>query len=82
MIIQNDWTDLKLKIKNKWNKLTDEEIEICKDNLESISSKIQLVYGYAKEKAEKEYEDFKSSIDSKPMEMAPNNSENSKKGLY
>lgn len=59
---QGNWTELKGKIKAKWAKLTDNDIDEVKGDMESLAGKIQKNYGYAKEKAEKEYSDFKKSI--------------------
>lgn len=61
-IAQGNWTELKGKIKAQWAKLTDHDIDEAKGNLESISGKIQKTYGYAKEKAEKEYKAFADSL--------------------
>jgi len=63
--IQNDWSDLKTKIKAKWDKFSEKEIDGFKDSLDTLSVKIQTVYGCAKEQAEREYTEFKRSITSK-----------------
>jgi uncharacterized protein YjbJ (UPF0337 family) len=60
--LQGNWTEIKGKIKSKWGKLTDNDIETLKGNLDQITGKIQQAYGYAKEKAETEYHEFKQSI--------------------
>ena len=49
---QGEWTELKGKIKAKWGKLTDDDLEEAKGNLEVVKGKIQKAYGYKKEKAE------------------------------
>lgn len=59
---EGNWTELKGKIKAKWAKLTDNDIDELKGNMESLSGKIQKQYGYAKEQAEKEYKHFKESL--------------------
>ncbi len=64
-ILQGNWNEIKGKIKSKWGKLTDDEIETLKGNLDQITGKIQQAYGYAKEKAETEYHEFKQSIAAK-----------------
>ena len=61
-IFKGNWTELKGKIKSKWGKLTDDEIETFNGNLDQITGNLQKAYGYAKEKAEAEYQDFKQSI--------------------
>ena len=57
------WKKVKGEIKGKWGKLTDDEIESLKGNLDELVGLLQNAYGYAKEKAEQEYEDFKNSLD-------------------
>ena len=62
---QGNWSEIKGKIKQKWGKLTDDEVESFKGNMDSISGKIQKAYGYAKEKAESEFNDFKQTLAAK-----------------
>ncbi len=59
---QGSWNELKGKIKSRWAKFTDNDINEVEGNLEQIAGKLQKVYGYAKEKAEQEYNDFKTSL--------------------
>jgi len=58
-MLQGNWTEIKGKIKAKWGKLTDSEIDTFNGNLDQLAGKIQQTYGYAKEKAEEEYNNFK-----------------------
>lgn len=63
--IEKGWTDMKSKIKTKWNKFSDSDVEGFKDKMHLISEKIQKVYSITKEKAEEEYKDFKKTNDIK-----------------
>jgi len=65
---QKNWTELKGKIKAKWAKLNETDVESFKDNLNLISSKIQTAYGLTKDKAEQEYADFRKTLEKKPTE--------------
>lgn len=65
---QQNWTELKGKIKTKWGKLVDGDIDKFKDNMHLITEKVQTVYGITKDKAEQEYNDFKKSIEEKPKQ--------------
>ncbi len=58
--VQGNWTELKGKIKTQWGKLTDDDLKAVEGNIEQLSGRIQKAYGYAKDKAEKEYNDFKA----------------------
>ncbi len=60
---QTEWTELKGKIKTKWEKFGEPELESFKGNMHSISEKIQKTYGYTKDKAEQEYKDFQKSLE-------------------
>ncbi|MBI3544339.1 MAG: CsbD family protein [Deltaproteobacteria bacterium] len=60
--VQGNWSEVKGKIKATWSKFSDDEIEAFKGNLELLSGKIQKTYGYAQERAEREYQAFKAAL--------------------
>jgi uncharacterized protein YjbJ (UPF0337 family) len=60
--IEKNWAELKGMIKTKWGKFNDEEIETLKGDLSQLAGKIEKSYGIAKEHADRQYEDFKSSV--------------------
>ena len=72
-IFKGNWAEIKGKIKSKWGKLTEDEIETLKGNLDQITGKIQKAYGYAKEQAETEYQSFKQSLAAKANSAIDNN---------
>jgi CsbD-like. len=51
---QGSFRELKGKIKEKWGKLTDDEITQINGNFEQLLGKLQQKYGYNKQKAEEE----------------------------
>ncbi len=59
------WTEIKGKIKSKWNKFTDSEVDVFKGDMQQIVGKIQQAYGYASEHAHKEFNEFMGSINRK-----------------
>ncbi len=61
--IKRDWNEVKGKLKMRFGKLTDESVESLKGNLDLLSSKLQSVYGYAREQADKELAKFKASLE-------------------
>lgn len=61
-------------MKARFPKLTDESIESMNQSLDGLSSKLQSVYGYPKERAEQESAGFRSSL--------PKQSEENKKQTY
>ncbi len=52
--LKGDWNILKGKVKEKWGKLTDDDISQINGKKEQLLGTIQKKYGLAKEKAEEE----------------------------
>lgn len=63
---KQDWSTVKGKIKSKWGKFSDADIESFKDNMPLISDKIQKIYGITKDKADVEYAEFAKKLDIDP----------------
>jgi uncharacterized protein YjbJ (UPF0337 family) len=60
-IIQGQWKQMTGKIREKWGKLTDSELEQVSGTKDRFVGLIQERYGYAKERAEQEVDDFFNS---------------------
>jgi uncharacterized protein YjbJ (UPF0337 family) len=60
--IEKNWFEVKGRMKARWTKFSDEELESVRGDINQLSGKIQKVYGVAKEQAEHQYEDFKKSV--------------------
>ena len=56
--IAGQWKQLSGKIKEKWGKLTDDDLQQAGGNSEYLAGKIQERYGIAKDIAEKQVNDF------------------------
>jgi uncharacterized protein YjbJ (UPF0337 family) len=56
------WIELKAKIKTRWNKFSDQDLESVKDKMDAISGQVQKVYGMSKEQADREFQEFKTSL--------------------
>lgn len=56
--VQGNWKELKGKVKERWGKLTDDDLMVVKGKRDQISGVLQQRYGYAKEKAEMEIDNF------------------------
>ena len=57
-IMQGKWTEFKGKVQKQWGKLTDDDLDVIKGSSKELAGKLQTRYGYAKDKAEKEIDDF------------------------
>ncbi|MER1941232.1 CsbD family protein [Castellaniella sp. FW104-16D08] len=56
--IKGQWKQLSGKIKAKWGKLTDDDIDVAEGNFEYLVGKVQERYGMARDEAEKEVREF------------------------
>jgi uncharacterized protein YjbJ (UPF0337 family) len=62
-IIQGKWTQLKGQIKQKWGKLTDDDLARADGNTQYLVGKLQERYGWQKDQAEREVTDFTKMLD-------------------
>jgi len=62
--IAGKWTQFKGQVKEKWGKLTDDDLDVAAGKRDQIAGKLQQRYGWAKEQAEKELDDFANTIKS------------------
>ena len=56
------WHQLKGKIKEEWNELTDDELDAAEGRAEYISGKIQERYGIAKDEAERRIDKMSAEL--------------------
>jgi uncharacterized protein YjbJ (UPF0337 family) len=57
-VLKGKWKEIKGEVKEKWGKLTDDDLSVVEGNKDKLLGILQQKYGYAKDKAEKEYNDF------------------------
>jgi uncharacterized protein YjbJ (UPF0337 family) len=60
--IEGNWKQFTGKVKEKWGKLTDDEIAQTNGNREQLEGKIQARYGVAKDQVRKEVDDWLSRM--------------------
>jgi uncharacterized protein YjbJ (UPF0337 family) len=56
--IKGQWMQVKGKVKEKWGKLTDNDLDVVAGKKDQLVGMLQKRYGYAKDKAEKEVDEF------------------------
>lgn len=64
-VLSGKWKEIKGEVRKAWGKLTDDEVEKTKGNLDSISGLVQQKYGYAKDDANKKVNDWLEQFDDK-----------------
>ena len=60
--IAGQWKQLSGKIKEKWGKLTDDDLRHVEGNSEYLTGKVQERYGIAKDIAQKQVTDFSKTL--------------------
>lgn len=56
--IEGQWKQYKGKAKAQWGKLTDDDLDVINGRRDQLAGKIQERYGYEKERAEREADEF------------------------
>jgi len=57
--LHNSWGDMKDKIRKAWPRLTEDALEEVNKDFGVLAKKIEHTYGYTREQAIKEFEDFR-----------------------
>jgi uncharacterized protein YjbJ (UPF0337 family) len=65
-VMKGKWKEIKGGIKEKWGKLTDDDITEVEGKQEKLLGILQKTYGYSKEKAEQEYKEFMGRYEDPP----------------
>jgi uncharacterized protein YjbJ (UPF0337 family) len=60
--IEGNWKQLKGKAKVRWGKLTDDQFDVISGKREQLVGRVQEKYGIAKEEAEKQVDEFATSL--------------------
>jgi uncharacterized protein YjbJ (UPF0337 family) len=61
-IMQGNWTELKGKMQKQWGKLTNDDLDMIEGDRKQLVGRIQQRYGYAKEQAQREVDNFAKSM--------------------
>ncbi len=57
-ILKGKWKEIKGDVKAKWGKLTDDDLMEIEGNADKFVGILQKRYGYSKDEAERDYNDF------------------------
>ncbi len=60
--IEGGWKQFKGEVKQKWGKLTDDELNEIRGKRDRLSGTLQKKYGIAKEEAERQLKDFEEKL--------------------
>jgi uncharacterized protein YjbJ (UPF0337 family) len=57
-VLKGKWLQLKGEIKSQWGRLTDDDLDIVKGDMEQLIGKVQERYGYERERAKQEVDEY------------------------
>jgi uncharacterized protein YjbJ (UPF0337 family) len=60
--IEGNWKQFKGRAKEKWGRLTDDDLDVINGRREQLKGKIQERYGLAKDQAKKDLEAWFNSL--------------------
>lgn len=66
-IIKGKWTQLKGAIRSKWGKLSDSDYEQIAGSRDKLVGRLQELYGYQRDQAEREVQEFESRQGRSPV---------------
>jgi uncharacterized protein YjbJ (UPF0337 family) len=61
-ILKGKWKEMTGEVKRRWGKLTDDDMLEIKGNAEKLRGSLQKRYGYTKDQAQHEYDEFVESM--------------------
>ena len=60
--VEGNWKQFKGNVKEKWGKLTDDDLDVIEGKREQLEGKIQQRYGFAKDQARKDVDDWFNTL--------------------
>lgn len=60
--IEGNWKQLRGSVRERWGKLTDDQLDVIGGKREQLAGKLQEAYGYSKDEAEKQISDFERGL--------------------
>lgn len=67
--VEGNWKQMKGRAKERWGRLTDDDLTAIAGRRDQLEGMIQERYGYAKERARREIEDWYHSMESSVAEQ-------------
>lgn len=56
--MQGNWKEIKGKAKERWGKLTNDDLDVIEGKADQLAGKIQQRYGKSKDEADREVDEF------------------------
>jgi uncharacterized protein YjbJ (UPF0337 family) len=69
--IEGGWKQLKGKVREKWGKLTDDDVDVIAGKRDQLLGKLQQRYGWAKDEAERHVAEFEERFMTETPDVMP-----------
>jgi uncharacterized protein YjbJ (UPF0337 family) len=69
--IQGKWKQLKGSARQKWGRLTDDDLEFIAGNRDQFAGRLQERYGIAKEEAERQLDEWQRGVNEPAQTARP-----------
>ncbi len=69
-ILEGQWTQIKGKVRERWGKLTDDDLDKIAGKRDQLIGTIQEKYGEARDQAAKQVDDFEAKLEQKHASTA------------
>ena len=63
--LKGNWSEMKGQVKQKWAKLTDDDLHLVGGKFDELVGRLQQRYGHSKDEAEKQVDEFVKSVPTK-----------------
>ncbi|HLI17519.1 MAG TPA: CsbD family protein [Rhodanobacteraceae bacterium] len=60
--VKGQWKQLRGKVKARWGKLTDDDLDVAEGNSDYLAGRLQERYGIARDEAKKQLREFERDI--------------------
>jgi uncharacterized protein YjbJ (UPF0337 family) len=60
-VIEGNWKQLKGKVRERWARLTDDQIDVIGGKRDQLAGKIQELYGITRDEVDKQIRDFEET---------------------
>ena len=57
-VLKGNWKQFKGEVQKQWGKLTDDDLDVIAGERDKLVGRIQERYGYARDEAEKQVDEF------------------------
>ena len=69
-ILKGKWNQLRGEIRSRWGKITDDDVNQIQGETEKMIGKLQERYGYSRQQAERELNEFVNTPKGQPRRTA------------